>query len=145
MGIGVINGAIVAGSGVTLMTRLQGNNGQLVTKASLASISYQVSNLTLGTVAGTGTLAVASVIFDSLQQSDPRWTADSADSRDKFGNWGYNFLATLPAAAFGVSTLVAQPLAPVPPPVYQIDVLFTPASGEVFRVPFRAQAYPVFA
>lgn len=141
---GIITGVVMAGSGVTLIARLRGNAGQLVTQASIAAISWQASNLTTGAVAGSGTLMPAQVIYDALQQTDPRWTLDSAAQPGVDGSWGYNFLATLPASTFAPSILAAPPLTPAPASVFRIDVKFTPVSGEPFYVSFQAQAVPVF-
>lgn len=125
MSLGLITGIVVSGSGVTLMARILGNTGRPITRASLSSITYNVQNVTDATVEGTGTLTIASVVFDSLQQTDPRWTRDSADEPGEDGAWGYNFLATMAASLFadGGDRI-------------QVDVKFTPASGEAFIVPF---------
>lgn len=96
------------------------------------------------TTPGSGSLTVASVVFDSLQQSDPRWTRDNAQTPDAWGLFGYNFATELPASLFpATSTTAAAILAA--PKEYQADVIFTPASGQAFRVVFRWTAVPVFA
>lgn len=139
----LVTGVIVAGSGATLMARLCGQSGQYVTAESIASIAWQASNLTTGQVAGSGTLTPASVLFDALQQNDPRWTVDSAQQPGSDGTFGYNFLATLPASTFASSPLGVA-LTPGPVSRYQIDVLFTPVSGEAFYAVFQATAIPVY-
>lgn len=127
------------------MARLRGNNGQLVTQASFSTITYQVTNLQSGTIAGSGSLAPASVLLNSLVQYDPRWTRDSAGQLGSDGSFGYNFLAQLPGASiFNVTPPAAPPLTPAPAAIYQIDVVFTPVSGEAFRMSFQAPAVPVY-
>lgn len=128
----IITGSIIAGSGVTLMARIRGFMGALLTAESIVSLSYQAVNFNLGIVASTGTLAPSQVIFDYLVQNDPRWTLDSAAQMGKDGSYGYNFAATLDGSAFPISPVAAPPLTPAPPPLFQIDMLFTPLSGGCF-------------
>ena len=132
MNVGSISGQVAAGSGVTVLARLRGQDGALVTRASLSSIAYSVANLTTGAVLGTGTFTISSAVFDSLQ-SDARWTQDTEARPGPDGSHGYNFAATLPASLFATSTLSAT-AAQAAPPRIQADVLFTPTSGEPFRV-----------
>ena len=109
----IITGNAVENSGVTLLARLLGNGGTPVTQASLASIAYTVTDLNQGTVIVTGSaLTISQVIFDTLQLA-PVWTKDAV---------GYNFLAALPGSLFtnGGDT-------------YQVDVVFTPVTGNPFR------------
>ena len=98
--LSVITGVIVAGSGATLMARLRGNAGQLVTQASLTSISYTVTDLTAGTVSSPVTVSVAACVFDNLQQGDPRWSKDSANDPGPDGEHGYNALVTVERLSF---------------------------------------------
>lgn len=123
---GIYTGIVVAGSGVSLLARLLGNDGNLLTQASLSSIAYSVYNVTDSASGGAGTLTVSSVIFDSLQQSDRRWRVDSIDRPGVDGRYGYNFAATLAASLFTSGG-----------DVHQVDVTFTPASGEPFVVVWR--------
>jgi hypothetical protein len=140
----IITGVVAAQSGVTLLLRLRGRTGQLVTQASLASIAYAVTNLTTGAAAGSGSLAVASVIFDSLQL-DARWAKDSAAFPGPDGSAGYNFAAELPAALFAVSApAVPTPYTIATPQRYQIDVVFTPATGQPWRQIFQITAQGVY-
>ena len=46
----LVTGLILAGSDVTLMARIRGGLGQLLTLESISSIVYQISNLTTGQV-----------------------------------------------------------------------------------------------
>lgn len=143
--LSVITGVIVAGSGATLMARLRGNAGQLVTQASLTSISYTVTDLTAGTVSSPVTVSVAACVFDNLQQGDPRWSKDSANDPGPDGEHGYNALVTVSASHFPAT--VPTPTAPtiIPAPhVFQVDVIFQPVTGEPFRVVWRLGVQQIF-
>lgn len=136
-----ITGVGIIDSGVTLMARVRGHNGALITQASLTAITYTVRNLTLATtVTSAQSLTVSSVIFDSLQQGDTSWDVDSAAEPGRDGSWGYNFRATIPASHFG--TFHVESITPyrVTNHEFQIDVLFDPVTGEDFRQPFRFKA-----
>ncbi|MES2342321.1 MAG: hypothetical protein V4597_11630 [Pseudomonadota bacterium] len=129
-----ITGVVTAHSGVTLTARILGVTGLPITRASLTSVSWTVTDTVTGlaVVGGTGAPTVASCVTDALQQSDPRWTKDSAQAPGDDGRWGYNFLLTLPASLFVVQTR------------YQADVVFTPVTGEPFRVAFLWTPVRVF-
>ncbi len=134
LNVGAITGIVVGRTDVTLLARVVGYLGTPITPADVAAISWQVSDLTAGTVLGTGTFAVASVVFGGLVQTDPRWTRDSQQAPGPDKQWGYNFLAVVPASAFAGPALV--PLANAyPPDQLQADVTMTPASGNPFRLP----------
>jgi hypothetical protein len=136
----VIGQRIPGQSGVTLLARLRGVAGQLLTQASLVAITYVVSDLTNGKQLANGSFAIAGTIFDALQ-TDPRWTKDSQAQPGPDGSWGYNFLAVIPAATIGATPLSNNP--PSPRRV-QVDVVFQPVSGEPFRAIFtwvEAQVY----
>ena len=126
-------GVIAAGTGVTLMARVLGGAGVPVTRASLLSVAWTLTNLSTGAFVAAGTFAVPSSVFDSPVQGDPRWQLDTPARPGVDGLSGYNFLATLPAAQFPVT----PPALGVTPPAMQCDVLFTPASGEPFRQTFQ--------
>lgn len=141
----LITGVVAAQSGVTLMARINGNAGTPVTRATLSSIAYTVTDL-VSAGQDAGTLTVSAVIFDSLQ-NDPRWVRDSADHAGPDGSCGYNFLAVLPATLFDTSSPTEIP-AGYPQPTqkrYQVDVVFTPVSGQPWRVIFLVTVLPVFA
>jgi hypothetical protein len=133
---GLVTGIVVGRSGVTLLARLLGNLGTPVTKATLSGIAYKVSDLTTGLVPGTGTFTVATSIFDALVQNDPRWVRDSARAVGPDGLYGYNFLATLPAATFPAALLTGRANL-IPPDKLHCDVTFTPTSGEAWVVPYE--------
>lgn len=131
--IAPITGIIVMRSGATCMARLVGNQGTLITQASLSAAVYTINDLTTGLqVLAETSLVVANVIFNSLQQNDPRWDKDSQANPGRDGRWGYNFLAVIPAVNFAN------------PDKFQIDVEFTPVTGEEFVVPFIATAIKTF-
>lgn len=122
--IGVITGLTVANSGVTCMGRIYGNAGTLITQASLSAITYAVTIIAeddTETDGTTGTLTISSVVFDTLQTSDPRWSVDST---------GYNFLATIPASAFTRANGGLR---------HRVDIEFTPSSGEAFVITYQSR------
>lgn len=126
----ITGGQLSAKSGLTLLARILGNNGEPITRASLSAIAYTVKDRTNDAAVSTDSLTISTVVFDDLQQNDPRWTKDNENAPGPDGRWGYNFLATLPASAFpGLDDDDAEDTTE---PLYQIDVKFTPASGEVF-------------
>lgn len=142
----VISGqAIPLASGVTLLARIQGQGGALVTQASLTSVGYVVSNLTTGLQVGSGAPVAASCIYDSLQ-IDPRWTVDSQAQPGPDGRWGYNFALVLPAALFPLAALAAPDLLAggAKGQRYQADVTLTPVLGPVFRQIFSWMSLPTF-
>lgn len=105
-------------TGAVIMARVYGNAGTAITQASLSSIVCKVYDLTNGdTLIATRTLVIASVVFDTLQTSDPRWTEDDT---------GYNFLDVVEATNF-----------PEGGRTYRLEYKFTPASGQVFA--FKAR------
>jgi len=127
--------AIPGATGVTLLARIRGANGQLVTRASLASLAYAAIDLTTGSILGSGSLAVSDVIFDSLVVGDYRWQIDGPSAPGPDGSAGYNFLAVLPASLFPVRTPAAPDMLAGPAAGHdlQADVAFTPINGQSFR------------
>jgi hypothetical protein len=92
-----------------------------IIKADLSAISYTSYDLDAGkAIAATGSLTIASVIFDSYQ-TDARW--GSMDPT------GYNFAAAIPAACF-----------PTADHVYLVKIVFTPVSGDAIPVAFEVIA-----
>jgi hypothetical protein len=106
-------------SAATLLRRIEGSDGEPITRASISSISYEVWR-TLGgpavEVVNETALDKNVVIFDTLQL-DARWTVDAV---------GYNFRFELPGTAL-----------PVAADNTQIDVKITPVTGNPFLVPFQ--------
>jgi hypothetical protein len=143
--IGIITGVFVAKGGATCMARILGNLGTPITRASIASITYNVQDLNTLLSTGNGVLTPANVIFDSLQQNDPRWDKDSAVRSGKDGQWGYNFLNLFSRTlfpAFDVDNTTSPPT--VKPHRYRIDVTFVPVSGENFLAMFEGIALPTW-
>lgn len=146
MALSVITGSVTAKSGVTIMGRIRGANGALITQASLSTIAYVVSDLTAGTTSSSTSATISSVVFDSLQQTDPRWTKDNQFNLGTDGAYGYNFAITIPATTFPISTVESgTPWSTPAQTKYQIDVIFTPVSGQPWRVVYQAVTTPVFA
>ena len=140
MGAVITGQAIPTRHGVTLLARIAGNAGVPITQSTLSKIQYALTDLgsPIGVGVKTGaltTLTITSVVFDSLQQSDPRWTRDSVGSPGPDGLWGYNFLATLPASLFANTNMNRQ----------HIDVKFTPVTGEVFYGQWEWSPLPTYA
>lgn len=133
MGLSLITGqAFPAKTGTTLLARLRGQGGQLVTQASISAIAYAITDLTTGVTVATGSLTVSAVLFDTLQQ-DPIWTRDSASLPGPDGSWGYNFKTTLAAASIANGG-----------DRYRADVKLTPVSGEPFIVLWEWKTLAVY-
>ncbi len=113
--LGIIEGRSVRNSGLTVAGLVQGQAGTNITQATLTSVTYTVTRTNWDgttTITGTNTLTVSSVVFDTAQTADPRYT--------KAG--GYNFLAVLPATCF------VQPGR-----FHTVEILFVPVSGQQFE------------
>lgn len=111
----IIRGEAFEDSGVSLMGRIRGHDGENIVQADLSSIAYSVFDVTNPasvTAGGTGTLTIADVVYDTLQ-TDSRWTKDSV---------GFNFLWPVAATHFASGGKT-----------YRFEVAFTPASGAVFH------------
>lgn len=100
-------------SGHSVMDRVTGNAGALITQSDITSIAYTVHDLETGEQTVSSTLTVSSVVFDTLQ-TDVRWTADKL---------GYNFRYDIPASEL-----------PNGDRTYSFEIVFNPASGENFVV-----------
>ncbi len=126
----VATNAVAAHSGVALYARVTNAAGTAITQATLTSIYYQVWCLTHGVTGSKTALVVADCIFDALQTGEGWSEVDST---------GYNFSCVIPATEFGDD----PDSDPTPITLrYQVDVLFTPASGQPFVVPFQFSAVP---
>jgi hypothetical protein len=116
--------AFIEDTGWTALARLELPSGALATQAGISAISYTVHNGSTQTASGT--IAVASAVFDALQgvnYADARWNADAV---------GYNFRFEFPASAF-----------PSAGKDYQVEVKVTPVSGEQFHVIFAGECEAV--
>lgn len=100
--------AILEDSPLTLRDRVIGSDGDPIQQADVSSIAYAVRDTAdPSTVVASGSLTVASVVYDTLQTTD--WTVDGT---------GYNFAATLAGTCF-----------PSGDKIYRVEVVFTMASG----------------
>jgi hypothetical protein len=88
-------------------------------------------------------LTISDVIFDALQQADPRWIQDSALTPGSDGAYGYNFAWMVPASLLAYTNTFDVQDNPVTHRI-RADVKFTPVTGEPFVVPFEFPAVPVF-
>jgi hypothetical protein len=114
---------VIEDSAFSLMARVVGSNGVLITQADITSIAYSVVKISDGTVIGTGSLTVADVVFDTLQ-TDKRWSEDST---------GYNVLIT-----------PNPTLIPEGGVTYAFEVVFTPVVGYPFIVIFHIETIPAY-
>ena len=113
--IGTITGDTFAKSGQTVMGRIYGHAGTAITQVSLSAVAYTVTRVASDkseSVTGQGSLTISDVVFDTLQDDDPRWEIDDT---------GYNFAALIPASCFQEGGQF-----------HRIAIKFTPATGEVF-------------
>ena len=95
-------------SEVTFRDRIIDQSGDAIQQADVASIAYRVADVTApSTVVASGSLTVASVVYDTLQTTD--WTADAT---------GYNFKASLAGTCF-----------PSGEKAYRVEFAFTMTSG----------------
>ena len=100
------------------MARIQGVDAANIVQADISSIAYSIFDLADPTSAtDTGSLTVASVVFDALQ-TDARWSEDET---------GYNFRWDVPASIPATGTKR-----------YRFEIAFTPGSGEVFHALFES-------
>lgn len=102
---------ILANNPVVQLAQIQGLDGVYIHQADVTSIAYTVYDLTnASAVVGTGTLTVASVVYDAMQ-TDDIWERDTI---------GYNFKTIIPASRF-----------PNASRRYLLNIAFTLASGYV--------------
>ena len=124
MAANVEKGVAFEDTGVALMARVQiaGANAE---QADVTSITWKAFDTAdTSTVAASGTLTVADVVFDTLQ-TDGRWTRDTT---------GYNFRHNLAA-----SVLVGGGK------TYRIEHAWTPASGEVFHTVYEIDTEKLYS
>lgn len=144
---GAVTGVVVSKSGVTLLARILGQLGTPITVATISSITWNVQDLVTQLSTGSGSFTPSQVVFDSLQVFDPRWNKDSASSPGPDKLWGYNFLASVPASSFTAYDVAASSAvfpSVVTPHTFQVDVEFTPVSGEKFRQPWVFKPIPTW-
>jgi len=120
-----IRATIWEDGGATPLARVTGADGAAITQASLTSISYKVFDLnstTPSTAVATGTVTIATSVFDTLQ-TDAIWSEDTS---------GYNFKHTIASTVFTTGGHA-----------YRVEYLFTPASGQPFWVVFELHTHEV--
>ena len=119
----IIVGDTLQNGAFNVIARVVGAAGDPVTIATLTDISYQVrnTNSSVKTI-DTTVLTIANVVFDSLRIDD-LWVVDA---------FGYNFLLTVPGT--GIPSL--DP--------HQIDISFTPITGEKFLVSAKTTPLATF-
>lgn len=117
-------GIVMQGSAAVLLARVLGPNGLPIVQADVSTIAVKVWDSGAATQVGaTLNPAPIDVVYNALQL-DARWSADGT---------GYNVALTL-AGAYWPDT-----------GRYQVEALFTPASGNPFYVIFDLQSLPVFS
>lgn len=121
----VIRETIWEDAAIQCLARVTGLAGAAITQTSLSSITYKIFDLngaTPNTPISSGTLTIASVVFDALQ-TDARWTLDTT---------GYNFRHAHVPTAF-----------PIGDHTYRIEYVFTPTNGDAFPGVFEVYAKAV--
>lgn len=136
--LSVITGQAVTGNaGIAIMARIRGSDGNLITQASLLAIAYSVYDIdAAASLVSSTALTISSVVYDSLQQTDQIWTKDALGRPGTDQEHGYNFKAILPASSVPVASSGNR---------IQIDVAFTPTSGEQFRLTYKVDTVKVYA
>ncbi len=125
-----IHGTVFKNGTSTNMARVTGADGTNITQADISSGVYSVYLLddqnadTRTAVTGhvDGSLTIASVIFDTLQD-DAIWTIDST---------GYNFRHTVDISADEAFAIAGR--------AYLVEYVLTPSSGQVILIRFRVRA-----
>lgn len=133
MSTGVIQGRAIARSGTALLARVTNASAANVTQSSLSAISYQVRDIEAATSGSVHSLTISDVISDTLQTGNG-WDQDTT---------GYNFRVVLPATSFVWTPEIDAQKNPIPRR-FQVDVKFTPATGEPFIVVFGVWVSPVW-
>lgn len=108
-----------------LMARVTGSDGTALQQADISTITYSTFDLNdpSTAVADGVSLTVASVVFDTLQTSDARWTADTT---------GYNLGWTAPASLFPTGNRMVR-----------IQAKITETGGAVIYCRWTATVYDV--
>ena len=103
MPLGVITSPVPIpyGTTVSLMARIRGLNGALITQATLSSITYllwnQSDNTRVQPSSSTRALTVSAVVFDSIQQNTAVWSVDGPDTLGIDSRHGYVFRYDVPS------------------------------------------------
>jgi hypothetical protein len=102
MPLGVITSPIPIpyGTTVSLMARIRGLNGALITPAAVSTITYLLWNMSDDTrvmpSSSTRSLTVSDVVSD-IQQNTAIWSADGPDNLGPDGRHGFVFKYDVPA------------------------------------------------
>jgi len=106
--------SVVEDTGKRLMNRITDDQGSDHQQADISSIAYKVFDVNdLTTEIASASLTVSTVIYDTLQ-TDSAWDTDTT---------GYNFGWSAPASIFPTGGIVNK-----------VEISFTPASGEAFKL-----------
>ena len=120
-------------TGVTLMNRVYGNSGAVITQAGLTAISFKcyqhdtkedAINAAGGTLITSGTLVIADTVFDTLQTASP-WDINKDAT-------GYNFKYASPAADRTVGGKW-----------HRYEIIFDPTTGADFAVVWVVESLPM--
>lgn len=124
IGAQIGHGTVFEDGAASFMARVTGPDGDNIVQADITSITFKVYDAG-GTEAATGTLTMATVVFDTLQ-TDARWNPD-------IDTTGYNFRDDRVAGTFTAGGR------------YTVEYKFTPTSGAdyVFWVTFKVAAMAV--
>ena len=106
---------------LVIVSRETDGDGTDITQAGISTITYSLFLISTGATRADATdLTVASVVFDTLQEtsSPTRWLDGKGNAIDATG---YNFRHTLAGTLF-----------PTAGEILQLEHFFTPASGNAF-------------
>ena len=94
----IVYGNAVRGASFPVLARVTGMNNQPITQASVASIAYKVTDSQSGQVLSTGSLSVASTVYNQLQQGNGWSESAAVDVSINDGLTGWNFLWVVPGS-----------------------------------------------
>jgi hypothetical protein len=125
-----VHGTVFKNGSATLLARVVGADGMVVTRAAISSVTYSVFLLddqdpdsqTAVTGHGNVSLTVDDVLYDVLQR-DSLWTKDAI---------GYNFKHVLDVSDHAAFAVAGRS--------YRVLFALTPSSGQVILVRFRVHA-----
>lgn len=120
----IIEDKFYEGGSPSLLARVLDSTGEAATSASFASCTYSIYDYDDSTPLATGSLTVGTVIEDTLQTGDDRWTED---------NVGWNFLWQIPAALLSLADRAT----------YWIEVVFLDSAGARTPVLAKLSQYPL--
>lgn len=116
---------IFENSAVVLLAYLETSTGSAATQSDISSITYAVYDSSdTATATSTGTIAVASAVFDTIQKSDI-WNIDRV---------GYNFRYVMAGTNF-----------PAGGKTYIVELKFTTSSSNVYYKVFEITTKEVYS